>query len=239
MLSRKTNNFLIYCIGLIVLLVGGYFFNIRLIKRWGIYRNNQYSLVFAYPSNYKISIVNNCYGLVKNQDDCLISLSLDPNISKYLPKAYFFLVKNINTVNLSGQVRNVRYDAKEKSWIYQETNSPDKELSFWDYTRSGQKIIKVLIGGSHGSSYSYIIPDYKNDRVAVFMFPQSFRLRCDDFDKNKSQQVDCNNFYKTVINRYNGGKLIVDSWLPENYIQMVFADAEKIVKSFTTINSQN
>jgi hypothetical protein len=196
------------------------------------YKNARYGLSFEYPKNYVITTNSNCSSLTNNQAGCLLSLTLDPTNSDYPPKAYFWLLQGINSVNILGQVSNINFNLRKKAWVLNNTTSSAEVISIWDHTKSGQEIIKFSNEGSHGSSYYYLIPNYKNDKVAIFSVPQSYRLRCDNFIDNKSKETDCNNFYKSVINQYNRGELTPDTWLPENYLNYIYSEAENIVKSY-------
>lgn len=197
------------------------------------YKNAQYNFAFDYPQKYIITTNPDCSNLINNQAGCLLSLSLNPTNSDYPPKAYFWLLQGINSVNIPGQVSSINFDSQKKAWVLNNPVPPAEVLSVWNHTKSDQEIIKSSNGGSHGSSYYYIIPNYKNDKVAIFSVPQSYRLRCDNFINDKPKETDCNNFYTSIINQYNKGQPTVDTWLPENYLSSVYSEAENIVKSYT------
>lgn len=197
------------------------------------YKNVQYSITFDYPGRYVISTNPDCSSLINNQAHCLLSLTLDPTNSDYSPKAYFGFLKGIDLVDIPGQVSDIRFDPEKKKWVLDDPAPLPEFLSVWDHTRSGQEIIKSSNGGSHGSSYYYIIPDYQKDEVAIFSVPQSYRLRCDNYINDKPKETDCNNFYTSIINQYNKRQPTSDTWLPENYLSSVYSDAENIVKSYT------
>lgn len=197
------------------------------------YKNVQYNLAFDYPQNYVISKNQDCGNLINNQAGCLLSLTLDPtNGDDYTPKAEFWLLQGINSVNIFGQVSTISFDSQKRVWVL---DNPTEVLSVWGRTKTGQEIIKSSNGGSCGSSYYYIIPKYETDEVAIFSVPQSYRLRCDNFTNDKSKETDCNNFYKSVIDQYNRGETTADTWLPENYLSSIYSEAENIVKSYREI----
>jgi len=187
---------------------------------------------FDYPSNYTITIDNkNCNDLTTKKDGCLLSLKLSPLETEYIPKAYFCLLEGIRFVSINGQVSSVEFDLQKKAWI--EVNQDQTEtLAVWNYTSEGKEIFKVSVGGSHGSAFYYLIPDYENDKIAIFSFPQAYRLRCDSLD-DKAKKTECNNFYQSVIDQYNNGQEILDTWLPDNFLKSVYKDAEDIVKSLS------
>jgi len=187
---------------------------------------------FDYPSNYTITIDNkNCNDLTTKKDRCLLSLILSPLETEYIPKAYFYLLEGIRFVSINGQVSSVEFDLQKKAWI--EVNQDQTEtLAVWNYTSEGKEIFKVSVGGSHGSAFYYLIPDYENDKIAIFSFPQAYRLRCDSLD-DKAKEAECNNFYRSVIDQYNNGQEILDTWLPDNFLKSVYKDAEDIVKSLS------
>jgi len=187
---------------------------------------------FDYPSNYTITIDNkNCNDLTTKKDGCLLSLILSPLETEYIPKAYFYLLEGIRFVSINGQVSSVEFDLQKKAWI--EVNQDQTEtLAVWNYTSEGKEIFKVSVGGSHGSAFYYLIPDYENDKIAIFSFPQDYRLRCDSLD-DKAKKAECNNFYQSIIDQYNNGQEILDTWLPDNFLKSVYKDAEDIVKSLS------
>jgi len=196
------------------------------------YNNAQYQLAFDYPQNYIISTNPNCSNLKNNQKGCLLSLNLNPTNIDFPPKAYFWLLQGVTTVNIPGQVSIINFDSQKKAWVLNNSVPPAEVLPVWNYTKSGKEIIKSSNGGSYGSSYYYIIPNYNKDEVAVFSVPESYRLRCDNFLNDKPKETDCNNFYKSVIDQYNKGKETVDAWLPKNYLISIYSEAENIVKSY-------
>jgi len=202
------------------------------VSNWKTYENVQYGLRFEYPQNYIVSTNPDCIGLTNNQSGCLLSLGINPSISEYSPKANFLFLKGISSVNIPGQVSSISYDSQKKTWILNQAVPPEEVLSVWDHTESGQEIIKSSNGGSHGSSYYYIIPNYKDDEVAIFAIPQSFRLRCDNFFTDKTRETDCNNFYKSIIDKYNRGETTADTWLPDNYLNFIYSEAEDMIKSY-------
>jgi len=144
-------------------------------------------------------------------------------------------LKGINSINISGQISGINFDAQKKAWVLDSPDSTPQVLSVWGQTKSGQEIIKAANGGSHGSFDYYIIPNYENDEVAIFSIPGSYRLRCDNFVNDRSKETDCNNFYKSVIDQYNDGEVNADNWLPKNYLDSIYAEAENIVKSYRQI----
>jgi len=197
------------------------------------YKNTQREIEFEYPPNYTVSTATDCSLLAGNQSECLVSLTLSPTESEYTPKAHFGLLKGVNSINIAGQTDTINFDSQKKAWVISGQEPTPEVLSIWDHTKSGQEIIKASNGNSHGSSHYYIIPNYKNDEVAIFSIPESFRLRCDLLDKDK--ETDCNNFYKSVIEQYNNGETTVDTWLPENYLNSIYSEAENIVRSYRTM----
>jgi hypothetical protein len=201
---------------------------------WQKYENLQYGFIFKYPKSYTVLSHSDCSIVTKVKSACLVALSLDPNQNEYLPKASFWLLQGINSVNIVGQIREISFDLQKRVWIGNHLTEAKKVFPVWSHTKSGKEIIKSSNWGSHSSSYYYIIPDYKNDKVAIFEIPQSYRLRC-DFIKDEIKQADCNRFYKLVIDQYNRGKMIPDTWLPENYLTSVYAEAENIIKSYREI----
>lgn len=207
------------------------------------YKNSQYKIEFDYPQSYKILVnptdagnsnYTNCLGLTDNRADCLLSLTIKPTKSDYSPSASFLFLKGITSVNIPGQVEVIKFDVKKRMWV-NISSIGIETLPIWNYTKSGQEIIKALNRGSHGSSKYYIIPNYKNDKVAIFIIPQSQRLRCDNFSNDKTKEIDCNNFYKSIIDQYNDGQALDNTWLPENYINSIYSEAENIVKSYREI----
>ena len=206
------------------------------------YKNVQYGLEFDYPQSYTVSINPDCSSLISSslingQASCLLSLTINPTNNNYTPKAYLWLLKGINSVNIPGQVSSIRFNSQKKTWVLEQAIPPAEVLSIWDHTKLGQEIIKSSNGGSHGSSFYYIIPEYENDEVAIFSIPQSYRLRCDNFVNDKSKEADCNNFYKSTIDQYNKGEATVDTWLPENYLSSTYSEAESMIKSYKDIAS--
>lgn len=202
------------------------------------YKNSQYGIEFDYPQNYTVSTGSpgsDCSLVTSNQSGCLVFLTLNPTGSDYPPKASFWFLKGINSINISGQISSINFDAQKKAWVLDSPDSTPQVLSVWGQTKSGQEIIKAANGGSHGSFDYYIIPNYENDEVAIFSIPSSYRLRCDNFVNDRSKETDCNNFYKSVIDQYNNGEVNVDSWLPKNYLDSLYAEAEDIVKSYRQI----
>lgn len=207
---------------------------------WNAYKNTQYSFVFNYPKNYVILTKPDCNELIGNQSACLTALSINASNSDYPPTAHFWLLKGINSVRISGQVSSINFDSQKNAWVLNEGISPAQTLSAWDHTKSGQEIIKTSNGGSHGSSNYFLIPNYKYDEIAIFSIPQSFRLRCDNFTSGDYKEIDCNNFYKSIIDKYNEGKTAVDTWLPDNYFNSIYSEAENMVKSYeNTISVSN
>jgi len=204
---------------------------------WKTYENIQYSLKFDYPQNYIVSTNSDCSGLINNQSACLLALGINPSDSGYSPKAYFWLLRGINSVNIPGQVSSINFNSQKRAWVLNQSVPPAEALPVWEHTKSGQEVIKSSNGGSHGSSYYYIIPNYKNDEVAIFSIPQSYRLRCDNFIDDKSKEVDCNNFYKSIIDKYNGGNTTTDTWLPDNYLSSIYSNAENMIKSYKIVDS--
>jgi hypothetical protein len=208
------------------------------------YKNIQYGIEFNYPQNYIISVNQtisddqnyvNCIGLTNNKSGCLLSLTIDPTNNDYTPKGFFLLLKGINSVTIPGQVSSINFDPQKKAWVVNNSVSTPTVLSVWGYTKTGQEIIKSSNGGSHGSSYYYIISNYENDEVAIFSIPKSYRLRCDNFENDKPKEAACNNFYKSVINQYNNGQITTDTWLPENYINSIYSEAENMVRSYREV----
>lgn len=208
------------------------------------YKNSQNGIEFDYPQNYAISAnptnstnpnYANCMGLTNNQAGCLLSLALNPTNSEYTPKANFWLLKGINSVNIPGQVSSINFDSQKRAWIVNNSVPKPEVLLVWNHTKTGQEIIKSSNGGSHGSSHYYIIPKNESDEVAIFSIPESYRLRCDNFVNDKPKEIDCNNFYKSVIDQYNNGEVTDDTWLPENYLKSIYAEAENIVKSYREV----
>jgi hypothetical protein len=179
------------------------------------YEDKQNGLEFDYPHTYTILTNLDCGTLLGDQKNCLLSLSINSTKSNYPPKAGFWFVKGIDSVKILGQVSTI-----------------PEILSVWDHTKLGQAIYRTTNGGSHTSFYYYIIPNYENDEVAIFSIPQSYRLRCDNFIDNELKEDDCNHFYNSVINQYNSGKTIIDTWLPETYLSSIYSEAENMVKSF-------
>lgn len=206
---------------------------------WNAYKNTQYSFVFNYPKNYVILTKPDCSELIGNQSACLMALSINASNSDYPSTAHFWLLKGINSVRISGQVSSINFDPQKNVWVLNEGISPAQTLPAWDNTKSGQEIIKTSNGGSHGSSNYFLIPNFKYDEIAIFSIPQSFRLRCDNFTSDKSKEVDCNNFYKSIIDKYNEGKTTVDTWLPDNYLSSIYSEAETMIKSFKKITDIN
>lgn len=204
-------------------------------SNWKTYSNTQYGLAFDYPQNYVVSISSDCGFIVKDQTACLLSLSMNPTASEFPPKAQFWFLKGVNSVNILGQTNGIYFDMQKKAWVLKSHFSPEETIPVWGYTKSGQEIIRAQIGGSHTSNYYYLIPNYKKDEVAIFEIPKSYRLRCDLIMNNATKQTQCNNFYKLIIDEYNGGKSIPDMWLPEKYLSSIYSEAENIVKSFREI----
>lgn len=202
---------------------------------WRTYKNFHYGLKFDYPQSYIISTNSDCSGLINNQPACLLALAINPSNSDYSPKAHFWLLRGINSVNIPGQVSSISFDSQKRAWVLNQSIPPVEVLSVWNRTKSGQEIIKSSNGGSHGSSYYYIIPKYENDEVAIFAVPQSYRLRCDNFFNDKSREADCNSFYESVIDEYNEGKTTDDTWLPENYLSSMYSEAENVIKSYEDV----
>lgn len=198
-----------------------------------IYKNAQYGLAFDYPEKYVISTNPDCSNLINNQAGCLLSLTLDPTNSVYPPKAYFWFLKWINSVNIPGQISSISFDPQKRVWVLNNPVPTPEVLSVWTSTKSGKEIIKSSNGGSHGLSYYYIVPNYQKDEAAIFSVPQSYRLRCDNFMNDKPKETDCNNFYTSIINQYNKRQPTVDTWLPENYLSSMYSEAENIVRSYT------
>lgn len=199
------------------------------------YKNAPYGFAFNYPQNYIISPNQDCSLLTHNQAACLLSMTLSPTNSDYPPKAHFYLLKGVESVNIGGQLGGIMFDSQKKAWVLTlpDPSHPQKVLPIWGNTESGLEIIKASNGGSHGTSYYYLIPNYENDKVAIFSVPKSYRLRCDFFTNDKLKETDCHKFYKSIIDQYNGGETIPDTWLPENYLNFLYKDAENIVKSYT------
>lgn len=203
------------------------------------YKNTQYGVVFNYPQNYTITPNSDCSELIGNQSECLMALGINASNSDYPSTAYFWLLKGINSVRISGQVSSISFDPQKDAWVLNEGVSPTQTLPAWDLTKSDQEIVQTSNGGSHGSSNYYLIPNYKNDEVAIFAIPQSFRLRCDNFTSDKSKESNCNNFYKSIIDKYNEGKTTVDTWLPDNYFSSIYSEAKTMIKSFENITDVN
>ena len=208
------------------------------------YKNIQYGIEFDYPQNYIISVnptisddqnYANCIGLTNNKSGCLLSLTIEPINNDYAPKGFFLLLKGINSVIIPGQVSSIKFDLEKKAWVVNNPVPTPEVLSVWGYTKTGQEIIKSSNGGSHGSSNYYIIPNYEKDEVAIFSIPKSYRLRCDNFQNDKPKEAACNNFYKSVIDQYNKGQITTDTWLPENYLNSIYSEAENMVKSYREV----
>jgi len=205
------------------------------VSKLKTYKNTQYEIEFDYPPNYTVSPGSDCSWLINNQAGCLLSLTLNPTNNDYAPKASFWLLKGINSVNIPGQVSSINFDPQKRAWVVNNPVSTPEVLSIWDRTKSGQEIIKSSNGGSHSSFRYYIIPKYESDEVAIFSIPESFRLRCDNFVNDKPKEAECNNFYKFVIDQYNNGQTTIDTWLPENYLNSIYSEAENIVKSYRQV----
>ena len=196
------------------------------------YSDAQQGVRFDYPSNYTITNNNkDCGFLTTKKEGCLLSLILNPLETEYIPKASFYLLDGIGFVSINGQISSVKFNLQKKAWV--EVNQDQTEtLAVWNYTSEGKEIFKVSVGGSHGSAFYYLIPDYENDKIAIFSFPESYRLRCDFLD-DRTKEAECNNFYQSVIDQYNNGQEITDTWLPDNFLKSVYKDAEDIVKSLS------
>ncbi len=205
---------------------------------WKTYNNIQYNFSFQYPQSYSLSY-SDCSSSSNIQTSCLITLIINPSNNKNDPTASFWLSKGVNNTQLLGQIASIHYNVSKKAWVFSQNGSSDQVLPSIGQTKSGLDIIKGTNGGSEESSYYYIIPDYTNDTVAIFQIPQSFRLRCDLILQHPDQQTECNNFYQSVINKYGGGKTISNTWLPENYINFLYSDAETMVKSFDFTANKN
>lgn len=199
------------------------------------YKIPQYGIEFDYPQNYTISTRSDCgLLLINNQTECLVSLTLNSTNDNYTPKANFWFLKGINSVDIGGQTSSIIFDSQKRAWVVNYSDFTEV-LPLWDKTKSGKEIIRSVNGGSHSSSYYYIIPKYDNDEVAIFSIPKSYRLRCDSFVNDKPKETDCNNFYQSVIEQYNNGEITDDTWLPENYLRAIYSEAENIVKSYREI----
>jgi len=81
---------------------------------WKTYENIQYSLKFDYPQNYIVSTNSDCSGLINNQSACLLALGINPSDSGYSPKAYFWLLRGINSVNIPGQVSSINFNSQKE-----------------------------------------------------------------------------------------------------------------------------
>jgi hypothetical protein len=205
---------------------------------WLTYADNQNGFKFDYSPTYNVvadsSSSATCDGLTNDNSSCL-ALNINTNVggNGYVPEAIFYLIKGINKINISGQVDGIKFNSQKSMWV-DENPGGETELPTWAYTKSDNNVIKTSIGGSEASSNSYIIPDYKNDKVAIFLIPQSFRLRCDLMQGQ--EQTACNSFYKSVINQYNNGQATEDTWLPDIYMQSLYPNIESVITSFSFTN---
>lgn len=211
-------------------------------SNWKTYKDEKYGFELNYPQNYIATTNSNadCNYLTDNQSFCLTTLTIKASNNDFAPKAYLYLIKGINSVKVSGQISDTSFNPQKKAWIYKEctqNDCPEQVLLTWNYTKLGRDIIKTSAGGSGSSSSYYIISDYKNDKVAIFDIPQAYRLRCDPIN-DVSQQTQCNNFYNSIIQQYNEGKITPDTWLPESYIKTLYINAETMVKSFGFISNK-
>ncbi len=203
---------------------------------WQTYINDRYQIKFKYPDNYAISQNSNCTGVTNNPDACLLTLILDPNISQFVPKAHFYLVQGIDKVLISGQIFIIKFDTKQKSWIVTSGTQPQKVLPVWGRTLLGQEIIMAENGGSQIYNNYYIIPDYEENEVAVFAFPKNFKVYCTQAmypNHLELSRARCKQFIKQIVDQYDLGDDGDDIlWLPDEYIQSVYAQADKIIKNF-------
>jgi hypothetical protein len=204
---------------------------------WNIYMDNQLNYTFNYPSAYTLTGITDVSSDRSVTDTAASVLQIQKitpkNSDAYTPTARFYFIKGINTVNLTGQVEDIKFNPQKNAWV---DENPDGEtiLPVWAYTKNGSEIIKGTNGGSEGSSYYYVIPDYQHDTAAIFLIPQSYRIRCDSL--SGSVQTACTNFYTSVIKKYNNGQTIMDTWLPETYIQSLYTGAESMISGFEFIS---
>ncbi len=197
------------------------------------YKNTRYGIEFDIPKNYTVTDGLDCSLLMLDQNRCLVSLvlKLDFRDSDFVPEATFWFLKGVNSVKIPGQVSHIYFETQKRVW---RIDNPPEVFPLWGHTESGQEIIKAFNGGSHSNFAYYIIPDYEKDEVAIFAFPESFRLRC-DLIENRQKQLDCDRFYKSVIDQYYNGEETPDNWLGRNYLNSIYSEAENIVRSFRKI----
>lgn len=209
--------------------------------KFKIYTNYKYGLSFQYPKNFVIQPKNDCLRVLsKNskKENCLLSLELYPsNVNKkYIPSANFWLIRDLTSINIYGQVATIFYDKQLKSWV--ELTSIDKKiLPIFSFTHQGKPIIKAQNGGSHGWANFYIIPNYKKNIVAIFSFVEGYRLRC-DLIENKKEKRDCEDYLNSIIQKFGEKEETkqadyAEGWLPEAFFKNIYFEADFIVKSLS------
>lgn len=203
------------------------------------YTDSRYNLSFQYPNNFIIVPEERCGEVLSDQQkeyNCLTALKVFPegvNLN-YIPPARFWLIKGVDSVGIGDQISQIVYDRDLNSWI-DYVGDRNERLSIYTYTTDGKSIIKAENGGSHSSSVYYIISDYDKDLVAIFSFPQAFRVRCDVVE-NPKERADCESYLNSIIETY-GKKdedmqaVYQEGWIPEEYFQKLYFEAENIVKT--------
>lgn len=200
---------------------------------WFGYINPMHKIRFKYPGNYTVSSNSDyCNFLVSNKSECLIAMKLSTNDSEFTPPAYFWLLKGIDQTVIFGQSVRILFDQKTGLWVVDEYGTLIGGIGLWGYTSSGLAIAKTSNGRSYGSHFYYLINNIEKDEVAIFAFPNSFRLRCDNYADDASMKKSCENFYDSITQKFYEDSAPLETWLPGPYLSDIYSKADEIVLSY-------
>lgn len=213
-------------------------------SNWPTYKDTVNGYLFTFPKKYTLKKFN-CdiseeYG--SDKKTCATALAIRIIDDRYTPIIELHIAPGISSFHEYGQLTDTFYDSTKKTWRYIGTaehssvgqTQPNVDLKPWGYTQSGNEIIKSEASGSGGGSTLYIISDYRHDQVAVFSVPiKSRRLRCDDptGTRPQSETDACYQYVNKVGSQYKDG-----DWISEKYVNNLYLDAPRMIKSFRFIN---
>jgi len=201
---------------------------------WSGYINSVHKIRFKYPGNYTVSSNSDyCNFLVSNTSECLVAIKLSIADSEFIPPAYFWLLRGIDQTTILGKTVKIVFDQDIDSWVIDEYGTTIGGIPTWGFTTSGLEIAKTSNGGSQGSHFYYLISNNLKDEVAIFAFPNSFRLHCDNYADDASMKKNCEDFYDSVTQqKFYDDNLSSETWIPGAYLSDIYFEADEIVLSY-------
>ncbi len=220
------------------------------VTTWKIYKNEKYGFEFKYSSKYIIEVVldsEECFFFTREPNKkCLVEIIFKPKEQLILEELYghFYLIPDINNVEIAGQLMYTQVDPKDNKWRYyeccdRENNYYLKEiLKPWALTQSGEEIFKTGTCGSHECFGYDFIPYHLKNWTALFKFPGGRRIRC-GLIEDSSKKSQCYSELNRIWKKYSGNEderemIIEQGWIPFEYISDLHngEDIDEMVRSF-------